>query len=77
MDHAFYVATCNLKMFTILWGIRNILCSLGEDDMLILHFRIFFVFVKDHKGRKTERKRGKSVLFCDGGCFAAPVTFSL
>lgn len=35
---ALYGVTSNLKMFIDLWGIRNVLCSLGEDDSLKLHF---------------------------------------
>lgn len=38
VEHAFYKLTKNMDGFITAWGIRHILCSIGEDDSLILKF---------------------------------------
>ena len=38
VEHAFYTLTSNLDAFKALWGIGQVLCSLGEDGSLVLNF---------------------------------------
>ena len=38
IEHSFYTLTCNMEGFEDVWGVRQVLCSVGEDGSLQLSF---------------------------------------